>query len=865
MPTIDRFEIYRRHTTLTDDFVNPDVPGQYPPDLELEPVHLDIDLFIDIANLAAVGTVTTTVRARRHGAAKLSLDAVDFQDVGATGTDGHPLHWQYDGQKLTVTWDEPFAAGEERQLAVSYRVERPVDGLYFSRPDEAYPDRPSYAATDHETERARHWLPCLDLPNVRTALDFHLRADQRYTILANGTLVGEDNHGDGTKTAHWRLEELCPSYLICFAVGDFVRADDGEFVQDGEAGRAAHPAVPLAYFSSPEHSRDMLLRAFGRTRPMMAWMTKKLDMPFPFPKYYQFALPMMGGAMENISLVSWTDSYVPDEAMAREMLYFFDMVNVHEMAHSYFGDAVVCRDFAHAWLKESWATYMEQCWREDNDGEDEALYTFYDHAQGYFKEADEKYQRPIVTRRFKSSWQMYDRHLYPGGACRLHTLRRELGDEVFWPAVQDYLKRYNGRVVETDDFRRVLEEHSGRSLVKFFDQWFISPGYPNIKVSFDYDEEEKLGTFTIEQTQEDKDKGVPLFAFNTQVSWTVDGQEHRRPVKMDQARHVVMAAMASKPEMVRFDPDCQVLHKLAFNPGDEMLRRQLVEAKDVIGRILAARELARTAKRSNIQAIVEAYKQESHWGVREQMAGILAETKMEAAVTGLTELVAFETDPMVLPALFRATAEVRDPGLASALANRVKADDLGPRARQAGFQAIGAQRAAADWDLLVAGSQTAGYNGVAQSGAFAGLAATRRPEAVDRLLAAVDYGRESNRVRPAIAGALGDIGRGLEKAERERVMEKLADLLRDPWPNVHRRAAWALTKMKATETIESLEAYGRGLSQQEKVRVDKLMEALRAEDKVDGSALKKEVERLDEKVRKLEEQLQKMAARLETE
>ena len=40
-------------------------------------------------------------------------------------------------------------------------------------------------------------------------------------------------------------------------------------------------------------------------------------------------------------------------------------------------------------------------------------------ATAYFEEADEKYQRPIVTRRFKSSWDLYDRHLYQGGACRL--------------------------------------------------------------------------------------------------------------------------------------------------------------------------------------------------------------------------------------------------------------------------------------------------------------------------------------------------------------------------------------------------------------------------------------------------------------
>ena len=69
--------------------------------------------------------------------------------------------------------------------------------------------------------------------------------------------------------------------------------------------------------------------------------------------------------MENISLVSWDERFVIDERLASEWTYLLDAVNVHEMAHSYFGDAVVCRDFAHAWLKESWATYIEQVWRED--------------------------------------------------------------------------------------------------------------------------------------------------------------------------------------------------------------------------------------------------------------------------------------------------------------------------------------------------------------------------------------------------------------------------------------------------------------------------------------------------------------------
>ena len=276
-------------------------------------------------------------------------------------------------------------------------------------------------------------------------------------------------------------------------MGDFVRADDGVF-HDGEK------EIPVAYFCSPQHTADDLRRSFGRTPAMLAWLTRKLEQPFPFPKYYQFAAPGINGAMENISLVSWTERYVLDATLATEWTYLLDAINIHEMAHSYFGDAVVCRDYAHAWLKESWATYIEQVYREETGGADEGQYVYYDHAKAYFEEADNKYQRPIVTRHFRSSWDMYDRHLYPGGACRLHTLRCELGDGVFWAAVRAYLQRYNGKVVETDDFRLIMEEFSGRSLGRFFDQWFHSPGYPDLKVTFRHDAEKQQGIFEIEQT-----------------------------------------------------------------------------------------------------------------------------------------------------------------------------------------------------------------------------------------------------------------------------------------------------------------------------------------------------------------------------
>jgi aminopeptidase N len=71
--------------------------------------------------------------------------------------------------------------------------------------------------------------------------------------------------------------------------------------------------------------------------------------------------------MENISLVSWGDMYVMDDILHSErgwavgIIFQFnhkECTNIHEMAHSYFGDLIVMRHFDHVWLKESWVSFL---------------------------------------------------------------------------------------------------------------------------------------------------------------------------------------------------------------------------------------------------------------------------------------------------------------------------------------------------------------------------------------------------------------------------------------------------------------------------------------------------------------------------
>lgn len=853
MPLIDGKHVCAKRGDV--EFALPGAERHYPPDLELEPVHLDIDLSVDLDRQAISGVVTSTVEARRAGPRTLALNAVDLAVEAVEDADGHSLSWSYDGDVLRATWAEPFSSDEARRLAVRYEVERPVTGLFFSGPGQDYPDAPWFAATDHETERARHWLPCVDHPSVRPRLDFRLRAASRFTILANGEEVSETVHEDGTTTVHWRLDHPCPSYLTCFAIGDFVRHDDGEL-----EGR------PIAYFTTREFTSEDLARTFGRTPAMLRWLTETLspEAGFPYPKYFQFAVDGIGGAMENISLVSWDSRFVLDETLATEWRWLVDQVNIHEMAHSFFGDWVVCRDFAHAWLKESWATYIETCWLEAQRGAEEAEYDFYANAHAYFREADERYQRPIVCRVFDHSWNLYDMHLYPGGACRLHMLRKLVGDEPFWEAVRDYIRTFGGGVVETDDFRRVMEAHSGRSLGRFFDQWLHSKGYPKLKVEYEYDSERKEVRLKLTQTQVDEKKEIPAFALRLEIEWIVDGERHRRVVDLETRTDAVVLPAATEPELVLIDRQGQVLMRLDFNPGDGLLRRQLRFEENVIPRIRAGRELAKTGRRRNIAAVAEAYRAEPFWGVRVQLARALGRAQVQAAADALAELVGLEQDPMALASLMAAAGEYRDPKIVEALSARLEGE-LPYRAKAAALEALGAQRENAPLDRLETESDREGFGGHVQGGALRGLAATREAAALERLIARTAFGRNSHHTRRQAALALGNLGRVLEKRARERAVECLVDLLRDPHQQVRTMAVRGLQKMGAEEASRALRAHRKAISEQERATVDRVLAQLRAGDTPRAQALEKQVESLEDRLRKLEGLVRKLEARLEPE
>lgn len=127
----------------------------------------DIHMEVDFAKKRCQCEVTKTFQSNSHPKTqKLELNAIGFLNLIVTSSTHQPMTSRYDGEVIHLLWEEPFGPNEERIVKFSYTVLEPIDGLFFSTPDEGYPKRPTYVIADHETERARYWLPCVDYPAV---------------------------------------------------------------------------------------------------------------------------------------------------------------------------------------------------------------------------------------------------------------------------------------------------------------------------------------------------------------------------------------------------------------------------------------------------------------------------------------------------------------------------------------------------------------------------------------------------------------------------------------------------------------------------------------------------------------------------
>lgn len=754
----------QRGAAAREPFALPGTSARFAPDRSADVLHTRLELVLDPRVRRVEGTAVHTLAALDEGTRTIALHADELTIRGVTDGDGRELAFRHQAPDLQIDLARPLALGEEVTLRIAYHG-TPRRGLYFIQPDAAYPKKPFQAWTQGQDEDAKFWFPCFDHPCEKATTEVLVRVPERCTALSNGALQGKERHGDGTVTWHWKQALPHSAYLVTLVVGEF----DEVVLREG--------AVPLtAYVPLGQGPRAQ--EVFGRTAKMLEVFERRFGVAFPWEKYAQVVVEdFIFGGMENTSATTLVDVALYDERAALD--YDADDLIAHELAHQWWGDLLTCRDWSHAWLNEGFATWCETVFKEAHLGADEAAYDRHTQRLGYLDEDGGEYRRAIVDNRYQEPIDLFDRHLYEKGACVLHMLRKELGEEPFWRSIRAYAGANRGRSVVTDDLRRAIEQATGRNLEWFFDQWVLHGGHPELTVSWSHDAKRKDLALTIKQGQAGDALTPEAFRFQAEVevAWK-GGHRARHTVEVTRRDHTVHLPCAEAPERVRFDPDGDLLATVELTAGPDAHRAVLADDPAVMARVRAAAALAKDATQETVDALGRAL-DDRFWGVASEAAASLARLRTPAARDALVAGLSRVKHPKARRAVAAALGAFRgDTTVAEVLRRRLEQGDASLFVESAAAASLGATRA--PFALAALEQALATKESWAEQiriGCVRGLGALGQAEAVPALLARTARGQNA-RLRSAAIGALAQVGRRL--TNRELVREALVELLTDP-------------------------------------------------------------------------------------
>jgi aminopeptidase N len=733
--------------------------------------HLALDVTLELATKSIHAAAILDVKRIDPAADELSLDAVGF-DVHDVRVDGKSVSWRYDGSMLHL----PIAQSSDRaRVSVRYRA-TPRRGLYFIEPDEHYPNKPRQAWTQCQEEDARHWFPCHDSPHIKMTTELVAHVPNGWYALSNGDLIASDTPKSGDFTYAWRMNEPHASYLVTLAAGEFVELSASAHV----AGRE----VPVTYLVPKGREADGW-RTFGRTPDMIKHFGEVTGIPYPWSKYAQVVVAdFIFGGMENTTATTMYEHILLDERAAIDV-NSEDLV-AHELAHQWFGDYVTCRAWYEGWLNEGFATFFEHIWREKVLGQAEYDFGVKGDLEAYATEAHGRYRRPIVCQDYDAPLDLFDRHLYEKGGLVLHALRLEVGGPAFWRGVRSYLEKHARGVVETRDLQRAMEDVSGRSLGRFFEQWLYKPGHPEIEVEVAWDK--GMLNVSTKQTQATTDGVPPCFELPLDLDvGGPDGSVVRSTLRVTDRQQSFALLAATRPAFVVIDPAMRIIGEVRTKVSHDLLREQLKKAPTARGRWLAAQALAKTDDRPTIDALGLALSDEREfWGTRVECASALGKIRARESFQALSKAVQ-TPHPKVRRAVVEALGSFRTTEAMEAIRPRALRDESylveGEAAR-----ALGRTRQTASFDLLVDLLDRPSWFDVVRVGAIDGLAALRDDRAVPHLSAGVRYGHPS-RVRRAAAVALPKL------ASDRKTRETLEQLLDDGDPLLRIDAVRALAEL----------------------------------------------------------------------
>ena len=511
----------------------------YPRQPNVDALHYAFRLTLSDDTDEIAGEATIDLRFLKDGLTECTLDFASASNnkgmtVAEITVNGGAVPFKHQADRLTLTLVTPSKAGERRQFIVRYRGV-PANGLRMLK--NKFGERVFFS--ENWPNNARQWLPMIDHPYDKATSEFIITAPVKYQVVANGLLQEETDLGDGRRLTHWKQSVPIASWLNAIGVAQFAVHHDGLVKGVPHQTWVYHQerTTGPAWFET-------------RSRQAMEFFSEHIG-PYSYEKLANVEAAGFGGGTEHASAIFYGEKSIlerPDTGLV-----------AHEIAHQWFGNSVTEKDWDDVWLSEGFATYFTLLVAEHYEGRDAFVAGLKRSREQVFTLEKQHPNIAVLHNNLADMKLVLNRIIYQKGGWTLHMLRHRMGTEKFWVGIRDYYQRYRNSSASTEDFRRVMEEHSGLELSGFFQQWLARAGSPVVAGGWRYDAVAKLVVVELAQTQPGEAYRLPL-----EIGVTVDSTTKIEKIEFTQKQQRFELAADKEPTTVALDPNTWVLMDARF-------------------------------------------------------------------------------------------------------------------------------------------------------------------------------------------------------------------------------------------------------------------------------------------------------------
>lgn len=503
----------------------------------IDVIHYEFNINVNDTNNIIIGNAVISLKIKELTQEfEFDLKNIDSTGKGMTISNvsslGRTTKWYHRNNKVNIKFDAPAVAGSTLEITIVYSG-IPSDGLIISK--NKFGNRTFFA--DNWPDRARNYIPCVDHPSDKATVDFIITTPVHYKVVASGYLVEESDLPGGTRLTHWKESVPLPTKVMTFGAASFAVQYAGDV-----------NGAPVWSWVYPENREEGFFDYAIAVKPLAFY--SKLIGPYSYEKLANVQSKTIFGGLENAGCIFYYENSVTGKGRAEGLI-------AHEIAHQWFGDCVTEADWHHIWLSEGFATYLTAVYMEMNYGKEKLTESMKSDRDRVIK-SFERTPAPVIDTTITNLMKLLSTNSYQKGSWVLHMLRSELGDDIFWKGMRLFYEQFRNSNALTIDFRKTMEEVSGKNLEKFFHQWLYVAGQPDLKITKEAGKRKGYFDLIIEQKQN------YTFTFNLEFSVKNSGGTRKESVPVNE-KITRISIKGEKESEIITDPDIKLLYRMLQN------------------------------------------------------------------------------------------------------------------------------------------------------------------------------------------------------------------------------------------------------------------------------------------------------------